>query len=149
MRGLLAFTTAWVMAGILLVAGCGADQHAGLGPDVRRELVAGREYADRLAESGRRSVDVDAELAVAIGYLERHRIGLGGPFRLLDQVLTDPRLGEGTRSRLAWALLALTVDGAGYQVDPAALDRMGPAGLENVPGAGRHHLELIEVAIAE
>src|SRR5690242_8406552 len=40
--------------------------------------------------------------SVALGYLERLRLGLGSPFRLVDFALDDPRLDDSTRTRLAW-----------------------------------------------
>lgn len=150
MRGLRIHVAALALAAIVAAAaGCAPDRDAGFGPDLRRELAAGREYAERLAVAGRRSVDVDTDLAIALGYLERHRIGLGGPFRLLDQVLADPRLGDATRMRLAWALLARTVDGEGYRIDDVAFDRMGPPEMAGDGGDGRHHLALIELAVRE
>src|SRR5882672_7493084 len=44
------------------------------------------------------------ELAIALGYLERMRLGFGSPFRLVDEALTDPRLDTTMSERTAWAL---------------------------------------------
>src|SRR6185437_14211930 len=62
---------------------------------------------------------------------------------------TDPRLDDSVRVETAHALLARTLDGQSYQVEPAVLDLVGLAGSEWVPGVGAHHLRLIEGAIAE
>src|SRR5690348_9107204 len=48
----------------------------------------------------------DSVTTIALGYLERLRLGLGSPFRLVDYALIDPRLDDSTRVRVAWALLA-------------------------------------------
>src|SRR5690606_38345148 len=61
----------------------------------------------------------------------------------------DPRLDAASRRSTAHALLARTLDGQAYMVDPAALDRIGATGYPLRPGAGRHHLELIESAVTE
>jgi hypothetical protein len=106
-----------------------------------REMDLGRRHADALARKAA-GAPVSVEEAVALGYLERLRLGLGSPFRLIETALTDPRLYPEARNRVAWALLARTYDGEAYRVDAAALDGLGPAG--SLPGAGAAHLALIE-----
>src|SRR4051794_2657480 len=44
-------------------------------------------------------------LTVGLGYLERLRVGLGSPFRLVDQSLHDPRIDPRLAGRVSWALL--------------------------------------------
>src|SRR3954468_19271275 len=66
------------------------------------------------------------ELTISLGYLERLRIGLGSPFRLVDEALNDPRLDSATGSRVAWALLARLRRGDAYVIDPQVLDGSGP-----------------------
>jgi hypothetical protein len=130
-------------------SGCGRPEHAGLAPDIRRELEAGRAAFDEWVESARTGpVPVD-EVVIALGYAERLRLGLGSPFRLMETALRDARLSEPARREVAWALLALTLSGNAYDVDAVALDRAGVAGLASWPGLGRHHLKLIESAIGE
>jgi len=63
--------------------------------------------------------------ALALGYLERLRLGLGSPFRLVDYALTDPRLDDSTRTRVAWALLARLRRGDAYVIDPAVGSAFG------------------------
>jgi hypothetical protein len=89
--------------------------------------------------------------AVALGYVERLRLGLGSPFRLAEYALRDPRLDSTARKRVAAALVALTLDGRAYVIEPAALAGVGPGfanELSEVPErrAGRH-LSLIETAV--
>lgn len=59
--------------------------------------------------------------AVAAGYRERLRLGMGSPFRLIEAALLDPRLEDRDRREIARALLERTRRGAAYEIDPAAL----------------------------
>src|SRR3954470_15488558 len=54
------------------------------------------------------------QLAISLGYLERLRLGLGSPFRLVHQALGDPRLDSAASSRTAWALLGRLRRGDAY-----------------------------------
>src|SRR5690349_13317999 len=62
------------------------------------------------------------ELTIALGYLERLRLGMGSPFRLVDEALADRRLDSTTGSRVAWALLERLRRGDAYVIDPRTLD---------------------------
>lgn len=129
------------------VSGCGGMDPSRPGPDVERALGAARDSVAVWVAAGRGAAEPDGRTAVALGYLERLRLGLGSPFRLMDFVLNDPRLDPAARREVAWALLARTLDRQGYQIDPSAFDGVGIAG--TVPGAGRRHLDLIEGAVTE
>lgn len=130
-------------------SGCGRPEHAGLAPDVRRELDQGRAaFAEWIAAAHGGSLLSD-EGVIGLGYAERLRLGLGSPFRLVETALRDPRLTEPARREIAWGLLALMLSGEAYDIDPVTLDRAGLAGLPSWPGLGRHHLTLIESAISE
>src|SRR5690348_843531 len=59
--------------------------------------------------------------ALAAGYRERLRLGLGSPFRLVETALVDPRLSESDRRDIARELLDRTRRGEAYEIDPAAL----------------------------
>ncbi|HWC45801.1 MAG TPA: hypothetical protein VG868_06775, partial [Casimicrobiaceae bacterium] len=83
----------------------------------------------------------DSATTVAIGYLERLRLGLGSPFRLVDYALSDPRLDDSTRSRVAWALLARLRRGDAYVIDSAVAPAFGPQ------GRGTEQLALIQRTI--
>ncbi len=87
------------------------------------------------------------ELAVALGYVERLRLGLGSPFRLADEALADPRLGRAMSPRVAWTMLGRLRRGDAYIVDPAVLDGAGPWGRDGHGATGDAHLALIERAI--
>ena len=138
MMGFRSATLTGLLAVTAIVAGCGGVDEPGFASDVERELVRGREYASALVTASR-SEPAAAE-AIATGYLERHRLGLGSPFRLIEQSLQDPRLEPSMRERLAWSLLARTLDGRGYRVDPTVL--AGDA------AERARHMELIEGAIS-
>src|SRR6185503_16394862 len=43
--------------------------------------------------------------ALALSYLERARLGLGSPFRLIDQAAHDTRLSDSVRRDVAWAIV--------------------------------------------
>jgi hypothetical protein len=137
MMGLRATAIAWaVLAIMLLLTSCRPMEEARFTSSVERELERGRAYATWIAaqrEPGLSEV-------ISAGYLERLRLGLGSPFRLIEYALQDPRLDREERDRLGWALLAGTLDGVGYRVDPRAV---APT---DVAGAVRH-LELIEGAV--
>ncbi|MGH7503586.1 MAG: hypothetical protein ACREL7_17805 [Longimicrobiales bacterium] len=118
-------------------------------PDVQRELDDAESVAASWIATARGDSGIDATTAIASGYLERLRLGLGSPFRLAEMALDDPRLGAETRHRLAWALLGRTIDQETYAIDPAVLDRIGGGPLGIRPGIGRYHLDLIEGAIRQ
>jgi hypothetical protein len=128
----------WLVAVAAAVAACGPIDDSGIASDVERELERGRVHAERLAIQG--AVTPSTQDAIAAGYLERLRLGLGSPFRLIEYALQDPRMERESRERLAWALLDHTLEGESYHIDPAAL------GERDLEVAGRH-LGLIERAI--
>lgn len=138
-----------VLATAAALSACDTSPHAGLAPDIRRELEAGASQVDVWLATSRADSLPSDEAVVGLGYMERLRLGLGSPFRLMEMALRDPRLSPETRRHVAWALLGHTLEGQSYQVDPVALDRAGVRGVGTRPGLGRHHLELIESAIAE
>jgi len=139
---------ALVLATAAALSACGPTPHAGLGPDVHRELHAAEDAVERWMAADRAGSLPD-DVVISLGYVERLRLGLGSPFRLAEMALRDPRLGEASRREVAWALLARTLEGEAYEIDAVALDRAGVAGIASWPGLGRHHLALIEGAIAE
>ncbi|HEX7118824.1 MAG TPA: hypothetical protein VF212_08560 [Longimicrobiales bacterium] len=138
-----------MLAAAALALACARAEDGGAGVDVARALASGRAFAESLIARGRDDAPLSRDSVVALGYLERLRLGLGSPFRLIDQALRDPRLDATMRVHTAHALLARTLGGRSYRVDPSALDRIGLAGYGIRPGVGRHHLELIESAVAE
>lgn len=133
--------TAIVIAVILLGACKGAQKPAH--PAARVSLERGRVAAHAWG-AGQNS-----EAVIALGYLERLRLGLGSPFRLMDYALNDPRLSDSTRTTLAWSLLSRTLAGDAYEIDAAAMDRGGAGPLQSWPGLGKRHLEIIAGAVQE
>jgi hypothetical protein len=81
--------------------------------EVAREMRLGGEFArqlDRtLATTPAESISVSD--AVAGGYLERLRLGLGSPFRLIDYALADSLLTDSVRHLVTYAILQRTLDG--------------------------------------
>ncbi|HUG40537.1 MAG TPA: hypothetical protein VMM12_08635 [Longimicrobiales bacterium] len=134
------FAVVALVAALALVAGaCGPMEGRGFASDVERELDAGRSYATWLL--ARAGAEPTVPQAVAAGYLERQRLGLGSPFRLIEYALMDPRLEPRERERLAWSLLARTLDGDGHQLDARVLSPGGDL------TAAAAHLELVEGAV--
>ena len=84
---------------------------------------------------------VSPSTAVALGYLERLRLGLGSPFRLADFALSDPRLDDSTQTRVAWAILARLRRGDAYVIDPSVADAF------DSHSNGAAHLALIQHTI--
>src|SRR5262245_26127807 len=128
----------------LIAAGCRPESERRLGQSTRRELELGRAAGDQWQRAAQQTAIGETD-AIAAGYLERLRLGLGSPFRLVDYALSDPRLADSVRTRLAFALLDRALAGTAYEIDPAALDR---AGGRSVAGSGEKHLELIDRTIA-
>jgi hypothetical protein len=138
-----------VLSSAVAFSGCVPSEHAGLPPDVRRELEAGRSALNSWIALGRSGVVPEDEVVIGLGYAERLRLGLGSPFRLVESALRDPRLGDSIRHQVAWALLARTLSGEAYEIDAVALDRMGLGHTAHWAGIGRHHLSTIEGAVTE
>jgi hypothetical protein len=138
-----------LLLALVFASRCRPPTEARFGADTRRLLDDGHRSASAWVALARTRVDVDATTAIAAGYLERLRLGLGSPFRLIEQAIDDPRLADSTRSRLAWALLSRTISRETYRIDPAALDPLGLRGSMNRPGGGRYHLDLIDGAIRQ
>ena len=80
----------------------------------------------------------DSTRAISLAYLERARLGLGSPFRLVDQTLRDSRLGDSLRLDVAWAIVDRVLDGRIYEIDPRALDPVAGSALS------KGHLALLE-----
>jgi hypothetical protein len=120
-----------------------------VGPEIAGELRRGRAYAATLVEEARAvpATQIPASAAISLGYLERQRLGLGSPFRLIAYALDDPRLADSTRRLLAWSLLARTLDGKGDQVNPVVLDSLENPLSPDGTVDGREHLHLIESAV--
>ena len=144
MRFRLAFR---VVVLLLLISFVGCTAGPGSGRvDAGGALKRGEERASELIELARQSRYVDGSEALELLYVERLRLGLGSPFRLIDHVLIDERLEPERRRRLAEALLALTWAGRGYVIDPAGI--AGPRGRVE-PHIAAAHAQLVIAAVAE
>ena len=115
-----------------------------------RDLSDAHAYADSLEQLASRagSPTVLPRSLIAIGYLERLRLGLGSPFRLIEHALDDRRLDPDERVDLGWALLARTHAGRSYRVDPSALDWIGGGGNPSWRWIGDDHLGLIDSVVS-
>ena len=116
--------------------------------DVReRELIrnagAALAFADSLEKSlaGKPVAGIATDDAISALYLERLRLGLGSPFRLIDQALRDPALDSKRSAELGEAMLARTMMGDAYWPRPTALDLVDS-------GLGVQHQAIIDSVIA-
>lgn len=117
--------------------------------EVLRHVGLGLAFADSMERSlGTRAPGAIARgEAVAGLYLERLRLGLGSPFRMIDQALRDPDVSPELRRPLAEAMLARTLYGLTYRAGHAALDLIEVdrgSGL----GPGRVHQAIIDSVVA-
>lgn len=124
----------------LVIAGCG---DADVGPRMSRGLDDAREWTAELTRSSfaLEPEDVSVEDLVALGYMERARLGMGSPFRLAHGASVDVRLSEELREQVAWGILAMTVDGKVYHPQWQALDSVGASPYSL---SGADHGRLIE-----
>ena len=105
----------------------------------RRRLADGGALVDSL----RVAPTVSDVGAIALGYVERLRIGAAAPFRLVEQASVDPRLPAPLRDRLAWALVDRIRRGDAFQLDSAALGD-GPDTPPTVLADGGWHRTFID-----
>lgn len=103
-------------------------------------------YADSLEQSlaGRQPIAIATGEAVAALYLERLRMGLGSPFRLIDQAQRDQSLAPVSATELAEAMLARTLMGDAYRSHSAALDLISN---EERRGIGARHQAIIDSVV--
>lgn len=139
------FLRVWVPCLLVgLFAACEAAPPLPFNEDPDRLLAAAANEAyDWTSRAPDRLSD---EQIIALGYLERARLGLGSPFRLVEYALRDTRLSPPLRNTTAYALLHQTLRGRTYRVDPdvaGLLHPDAPSGSD----AGRQHLRQIERAV--
>src|SRR5258708_3823471 len=84
----------------------------------------------------------DSTRALSLAYVERARLGLGSPFRLVDEAIRDPRLADSTGVVVAWAILDCIFNHETYEIDASILDAIGSH------AAGADHLTLIDHVIS-
>lgn len=118
--------------------------------EVAREMRAGADFARTLERTAAtaQAESISVPNAVALGYLERLRLGLGSPFRLIDYALADPMLPDSARQLIAYAVLQRTLDGDAYHAPPAALSLAGAAMSVLPPDLAARHVALIDSVVA-
>src|SRR5262245_19217767 len=148
----IAFTGMLLLALIAAVSWANPTRGARRVPmtrEVAREMRAGDEFArqlDRvLAKTPAESISVSD--AVAAGYLERLRLGLGSPFRLIDYALADTLLTDSVRHLVAYGVLQRTLNGNSYHAPGAALALAGATLTELPPRLAARHVALIDSVV--
>lgn len=113
--------------------------------ELLRHVGVGLTWADSLeaALRDKSPAGISEAEAVSALYLERLRLGLGSPFRLIDQALRDAAVTPVGQRELAEAMLARTVRGATYQVSPGALDLIE----HGARGQGAEHRAIIDSVV--
>jgi hypothetical protein len=111
--------------------------------DARVDLA----FADSLerALSQRTPNRISESEAVAALYFERLRLGLGSPFRLIDQALRDSTLSPVGSEAIGEALLARVMVGDAYRAREAAMDLMNLGGNRLLAAA---HQKLIDSVVS-
>ncbi|HET7583760.1 MAG TPA: hypothetical protein VFK13_02575 [Gemmatimonadaceae bacterium] len=136
----------------VVAAGLASCERLSVGPELAAELGNGRAYASRLITQGRAAEapsDVADSTVIALTYLERLRLGLGSPFRLIELARSDPRLTDSARAHLGWALLASTLDGRSYEIDPAVFTHAARRDSAVARETAASHLALVERAVGD
>ena len=112
-------------------------------------MRSGAEFARQLdqALSTTAAESISVADAVAGGYLERLRLGLGSPFRLIDYALADPLLTDSVRHLVTYAILQRTLDGNSYHAPGAALALAGATMAELPPKLAARHIALIDSVV--
>ena len=125
------------------------SRHVPMTREVAREMRLGSEFAQqldrKLATTPAESISVAD--AVAGGYLERLRLGLGSPFRLIDYALADSLLTDSVRHLVTYAILQRTLDGNSYHAPGAALALAGATLPELPPRLAARHIALIDSVV--
>jgi hypothetical protein len=122
----------------LVLIACAASMIA---TRVTGNVSARKQAAESAARLDSTVGDNEVARALTLSYLERTRLGLGSPFRLVDQAVHDNRLSDSVRRDLAWAIVDRLLDGKIYEIDPRVLDVISQH------GTGAAHLEIIQEAI--
>ncbi|MGQ0646602.1 MAG: hypothetical protein ACT4P7_03465 [Gemmatimonadaceae bacterium] len=135
-RGWLVLATLAVAVGMAVA---GFLESARSRPKVGAEVASGLRFADSLDRSADTRALAGSE-ALAPLYLERARIGVGSPFRLIEYALRDPQLSPERRRQVANAILGRSAEGYVYASPPEALDLLSSRG----PGLGLAHRDFIE-----
>ncbi len=131
---------------LLVQSACQGIDQSGFSGDVNVLLARGTNFAASISQ--RRAAELSDEEVIALGYLERGRLGMGSPFRLIEFALNDPSLGEDVREGVAYAILSQVVQGRVYEVEPSVLDLVHLAGPRGATRAGAQQMQLIEREIA-
>src|ERR1041384_1289631 len=90
--------------GIALILGW-IGSRSDLSASASASLAASTAHFDSVAQSAAQRNRVRDADVIGVGYLERLRLGVGSPFRRVDEALHDRRLTAASQRRVAWALV--------------------------------------------
>jgi hypothetical protein len=144
-RLLLALAACGVLAG---AAGCEGTQTQSSPPDdPARVENASAEVGRIRMRQHTRPTSLSVDDLVVLGYMERLRLGLGSPFRLMEEVMNDSLLPESHRSIATLALLDAASQGHSYALPRSALALVGVDPANRPDEAAALHADLIEAAV--
>jgi len=140
-----------VGAGVLaacVLAGCGRVDPMQTRVDAPEELRRGEELAEEWIAAARAGEPLPDSRVLAVGYLERGRLGLGSPFRLAEFALADPRVSAEDRAPTAAALILMAASRQLYVVDSRVMDGAHPLAAP-AAAVGAEHVGLIGRTVRE
>jgi hypothetical protein len=138
-----------LVAAVSWAIATGGTRRVPMTREVAREMRAGADFAKTLEHSlaVAPAESISTADVVALGYLERLRLGLGSPFRLIDYALADPLLPDSIGRLVAYAVLQRTLDGDSYHAPVAALSLAGASMAELPPSLAARHVTLIDSVV--
>jgi hypothetical protein len=118
--------------------------------ELLRDAGVGLAFADSLERglAHKPFAAISSTDALSALYLERLRLGLGSPFRLIDQVLRDPALDSKRAAELGEAMLARTMMGDAYWARPSALDLISTKARYGLALGAQHQAVIDSVIVA-
>src|ERR1051325_8608286 len=112
-------------AGVVMIAWIGVT--AGIRAHTDAEIRLRAEAVDRALDSTILHAD-DATRAIVLSYRERARLGLGSPFRLIDQSVHDPRLSDSIGRAVGGAIARRLLRHETYEIDAGVFGASDVAG---------------------
>jgi hypothetical protein len=136
------------LAACAVLAGCERTQTQSSPPDDPERVENATAEVGRIRmRQHTRAASLSVDDLIVLGYMERLRLGLGSPFRLMEEVLNDSLLPQHHRSVATLALLDAASHGHGYALDRAALTLLGADPARRPEEAAALHADLIEAAV--
>jgi hypothetical protein len=135
-RSIAVFAVTVALAGLAVAIGRARDGRTG--PELGAEITVGVTLAESVYRKAPASLD--QEDGIVALYLERARLGMGSPFRLIDYSLRDPMLSAARRRQVGHAILGRVLSGDVYSSPTDAMELLST----RPTGRGLAHRAFIE-----